>query len=319
VRLSCNGLVALVLGVALGGALQWGYGHEHAVVDGTMTWVHVVGQGYVRLLQMIVMPLVLVSILSAVTRLDDARSLGRISAGVLGMLMATTAVSALIGVGMARLFGLDAAGLVRGTREIERGEALEARLGEVADLGVPDLLLSFIPTNVFDALTGGEPTSIISIVLFASLLGIAALGLRRSDPELGGRVIEGVETLQALVMRLVRMVIRLTPYGVLALMTRVLATSDLAAIVQLIGLVEALQARGVRLVRMVSRLPPAGVLALMPRVGATPGLAAIVQLIGFVAASYAGLALIRTRRAGALAAVGLSPARFFRRIWPVLA
>src|SRR5690606_35014647 len=142
----------------------WGYGYEHAVVESTMTWVDVVGRGYVRLLQMIVMPLVLVSILSAVTRLGDARALGRISAGVLGLLMLTTAVSALIGVGMARLFGLDAGSFARGTREIERGQVLEGRLEEVADLGVPDLLLSFVPTNVFDALTGAEPTSIISVV-----------------------------------------------------------------------------------------------------------------------------------------------------------
>src|SRR5690606_38632393 len=128
VRLSGNVLVALLLGVALGGALQWGYGYEHAVVESTMTWVDVVGRGYVRLLQMIVMPPVLVSILSAVTRLGDARALGRISAGVLGLLMLTTAVSALIGVGMARLFGLDAGSFARGTREIERGRVLEGRL-----------------------------------------------------------------------------------------------------------------------------------------------------------------------------------------------
>lgn len=273
VRLPSNVLVALLLGVALGGALQWGYGYEHAVVESTMTWVDVVGRGYVRLLQMIVMPLVLVSILSAVTRLGDARALGRISVGVLGLLMLTTAVSALIGVGMARLFGLDAGSFARGTREIERGQVLEGRLGEVADLGVPDLLLSFVPTNVFDALTGAEPTSIISVVLFASLLGIAALGLRRDNPELGARIIDGIDAVQALVMRLVRMVIRLTPYGVLALMARVVATSDLDA---------------------------------------------IVQLLGFVAASYVGLALILGMHAGLLAAVGLSPARHFRTIWPVL-
>ncbi|MEX2471134.1 MAG: L-cystine transporter [Gemmatimonadota bacterium] len=232
-------LVALVLGVALGGAFQWVYGTGHAVMADTMTWVNVVGRGYVRLLQMIVMPLVLVSILSAVTRLDDARSLGKISVGVLGVLMVTTAVSAVIGVGMTRLFGLSAEGLVPGARETERGEALAARTGEVADLNVPDLLLSFIPSNIFDALTGAEPTAIIGVVVFASLLGIAVLGLRRDDPELGARVVDGIEALQALVMRLVRMVIRLTPYGVLALMTRVVATSNVADILNLMGFVVA--------------------------------------------------------------------------------
>jgi len=239
VRLSTNVLVALVLGVALGVFLQAVYGHGDAVIGGTMTWVGLVGTGYVRLLQMIVMPLVLVSILSAVTRLDDARSLGKISGGVLGVLMVTTAVSAVIGVAVTRLFRLEAAGLVQGARELERGEALAARTGEVANLSLPQLLQSFIPTNIFSELTGANPTSIISVVIFASLLGIAALGLRKENPELGQRVIDGIDAVQALVMRLVRMVIRLTPYGVLALMTRVVATSNPADILSLIGFVGA--------------------------------------------------------------------------------
>ncbi|HEX2081606.1 MAG TPA: cation:dicarboxylase symporter family transporter [Longimicrobium sp.] len=222
--LSGNVLAALLLGAVLGVSLQAGYGHGHAAVTGTIDWVGVVGGGYVRLLQMIVMPLVLVSTLSAVTRLDDARALGRISAGVLGVLMATTAVSALIGVGVARLFRLDAGGLALGARELEQGAAIQAKAGEVAD--VPRLLLSFIPTNPFADLAGSRPTSLIGVVVFASLLGLAALALRRESPETGARVIDGMEVLQRLVMRLVRMVIRLTPFGVLALMTKVAATSS---------------------------------------------------------------------------------------------
>lgn len=273
VTLSRNVMVSLVLGVALGVALQWGYGHDHAVVGQTMTWVDLVGRGYVRLLQMIVIPLVLVSILSAVTRLDDARSLGKISGVVLGILMVTTAISAGIGVGVTRLFGLRADGLVQGARELARGEVLAGRTGEVADLGLPQLLQSFIPTNIFAELTGANPTSVISVVIFASLLGIAALGLRKDNPELGARVIDGIDAVQGLVMRLVRIVIRLTPFGVLALMTRVVGTSNVGD---------------------------------------------ILGLIGFVAASYLGLALILIMHAGLLTLTGLSPARFFRKVWPVL-
>lgn len=224
--LSSTVLIALLLGVALGAALQWGYGHGHPAVKATTDWVGVVGGGYVRLLQMIVMPLVLVSILSAVTRLDDARALGRIGAGVLGVLMLTTAVSAGIGIGVARLFGLSAEGLVRGARELEQGAAIEAKVGEVAGLDVPQLLLSFLPTNPFADLAGSRPTSIIGVVVFAALLGIAALVLRREQPEAGTRVIAAMDDVQKLVTALVRMVIRLTPYGVLALMTRVVATSN---------------------------------------------------------------------------------------------
>jgi hypothetical protein len=68
---------------------------------------------------------------------------------------------------------------------------------------------------------------------------LAALGLRRSDPETGGRVIGAIDAVQKLVLRLVRMVIRLTPYGVLALMVKVVATSNPGDILALVRFVAA--------------------------------------------------------------------------------
>jgi len=254
---SRNVLLSLALGVGLGVALQGLHGLGSPTLDGTLTWVGVVGGGYVRLLQMIVMPLVLVSILSAVTRLDHARALGKISGGVLGLLMLTTAISAVIGVAMTRLFRLSADGLVQGARELERGEAIAARSGEITSLSVPQLLLSFIPTNPFAELTGTRPTSIIAVVVFASLLGLAALSIRRENPEMGKKLVNGIDVVQAWVMRLVRMIIRLTPYGVLALMTRVVANSNAADILNLGGFVVASYA-GLLLILLVH----AGILAL---------------------------------------------------------
>lgn len=226
-------LLAVALGVASGALLQAVYGLGSPTIATTLEWVGVVGSCYVRLLQMVVAPLVLVSILAAVTRLGSARSLGVISAGVLGVLLVTTAVSALIGVTVATEFGLRADGLVRGARELERGAALVAKSGEAGALTIPALLQSFVPSNAFADLAGSRPTSVIGVVVFAALLGVAALALKAEDPEAGERVERGVDTLQRLVLRLVRLVVRLTPYGVLALMTRVVATSDVRDVVQL--------------------------------------------------------------------------------------
>jgi L-cystine uptake protein TcyP (sodium:dicarboxylate symporter family) len=237
--LSTNVLIALAIGVALGAAAQAIYGATSAVVTGTMPWIAVVGSGYVRLLQMVTVPLVLVSILAAVTRLNDARKLGAISAGVLGLLLVTTAISAAIGIGVTQAFGLRADSLVQGTRELERGAALQGRVGEAAAISLPSLLQSFVPTNIVADLAGTRQMSVIGVVIFAALLGFAALSLKRENPEVGERVLRAIETLQALIMRLVRIVIRLTPYGVLALMTRVVATSNIDDIMNLGGFVVA--------------------------------------------------------------------------------
>jgi L-cystine uptake protein TcyP (sodium:dicarboxylate symporter family) len=227
-RTTTNVLLALVLGTAFGAALQAIHGLGHESIGASMTWIGVVSSGYVRLLQMIVMPLVLVSILAAVSRLGNASALGKISVGVLGLLLITTAVSALIGVGVSQLFGLSAESIVQGTREIASGERMVARVDEITGQTVPQLLLSFLPTNIFQDLTGARQTSVIAVVVFSGLLGLAVLQLRRKEPEVGERIVAGIDTLQRLVMQLVKVVLRLTPYGVLALMTRMAATSNTA-------------------------------------------------------------------------------------------
>lgn len=223
--------IGLLLGLLFGAVLQSAF--EKPLLDKTLDWINVVGNGYVRLLQMIVMPLVFVSILSAIARINQTRSLGKVSVGVLSTLLITTAISAAIGIAMVHLFDVSAAGLILGDRELAaQGKVLD-KAGQVSNLTVPAMLVSFIPKNPFADLTGANPTSIISVVIFSALLGVAALSLGKEDQALGERIAQGVETLNKLVMRLVRFVIHLTPYGVFALMIKMAATSKWADIVNL--------------------------------------------------------------------------------------
>ncbi|HHF5521339.1 TPA: L-cystine transporter [Haemophilus influenzae] len=223
--------IGLLLGLLFGAVLQSAF--EKPLLDKTLDWINVVGNGYVRLLQMIVMPLVFVSILSAIARINQTRSLGKVSVGVLSTLLITTAISAAVGIAMVHLFDVSAAGLIVSDRELAaQGKVLD-KAGQVSNLTVPAMLVSFIPKNPFADLTGANPTSIISVVIFSALLGVAALSLGKEDQALGERIAQGVETLNKLVMRLVRFVIRLTPYGVFALMIKMAATSKWADIVNL--------------------------------------------------------------------------------------
>ncbi|MGJ0478853.1 L-cystine transporter [Pantoea agglomerans] len=232
--LSKKVLTGLVIGVLFGLVLQLIYGENSAVVKESISWFNIVGNGYVQLLQMVVMPLVFVSILSAVARLHNASSLGKISVLTIGVLLFTTAISALVGVFVTGLFGLSAEGLVQGVQETARLSAIQSNyVGKVADLTVPQLVLSFIPKNPFADLTGASPTSIISVVIFAAFLGVAALQLLKDDEIKGQRVLVAIDTLQSWVMKLVRLVMKLTPYGVLALMTKVVAGSNLQDIIKL--------------------------------------------------------------------------------------
>ncbi|SFU66128.1 L-cystine transporter [Xenorhabdus koppenhoeferi] len=232
--LSKKVLVALVVGIIFGLALNIIYGTDNLTVKESINWFNIVGNGYVQLLQMVIMPLVFASILSAVARLHKASSLGKISFLTIGTLLFTTAISALIGIIIANLFGLSAAGLIQGTQETARLSTIETNyIGKVADMSVPQIILSFIPKNPFADLTGANPTSIISVVIFAAFLGVAALKMLKDDHERGERALVAIDTLQAWAMKLVRLVMLLTPYGVMALMTKVVASSNIHDITQL--------------------------------------------------------------------------------------
>lgn len=224
--LSKKVLAGLGLGVGFGLALQVIYGLENPILKQSIEWFDIVGSGYVRLLQMIVMPLVLVSILNAVAKLHSASSLGKISVLSIGTLLFTTMIAALLSVLIANMFHLSAEGLVEGAREAARFEQIQSRTGDVSNLSAPQLIISLIPKNPFADLTGAAPTSIIGVVIFAALMGVAALRLLKDDEEKGRLVLRAIDALQAWVMKLVRLVMQLTPYGVLALMTKVVGTAS---------------------------------------------------------------------------------------------
>ena len=164
--LSRRVLAGLVVGAVFGLFLQLVYGGNAAVMGETLEWTNVVANGYVNLLLMIIMPLILITMIAAVLRVEEIRSLGTIGGSVVGLLIMTTMIAALVGIAMALLFGLNAGELVAGARELARAEALAARQGSIADLSIAQLLVSFIPSNIFADLTGARSTSIISVVIW---------------------------------------------------------------------------------------------------------------------------------------------------------
>ncbi|APC49806.1 L-cystine transporter [Virgibacillus halodenitrificans] len=223
----------LGLGILLGTVLQLIYGTGSDVLTATTDWYSIVGSGYVRLLMMIVIPLVLVSIIQSIINLENSAELGKMSAWIIGILITTTMVAAFVGIGTATLFDLSAEQIEAGQAESERGTMLETTLGEVQNQSTPDKILNFIPSNIFMDMTGQRSTSVIAVVIFSIIVGIAVLGVRRKNPEQAEMFTKIINSLYAVVMRIVTLVLRLTPFGILALMANTVANTDFAGIVEL--------------------------------------------------------------------------------------
>jgi L-cystine uptake protein TcyP (sodium:dicarboxylate symporter family) len=264
----------LGLGVLFGAAMQALYGAGTPLVLETNAYLDIAGEGYVRLLQMIIMPLIMVSIIQAILKLRDASSLGKISALTIGMLMFTTAIAASIGILMAKLFGLTAAGLTSSAAEVARGLYLEGKLSAAQQVSLPSMILSFIPANPFLDMTGARQTSTIAVVLFSVFIGVSATGVAGKKPEVFESFSHFVHVAHVIVMRMVTLVLRLTPFGVFALMAQVVGKSSLQD---------------------------------------------ILNLISFVLASYSALALMFGVHLVLIAASGLNPRRYVKKIFPVLA
>ena len=230
-------LAGLGAGMLFGFALQFAYSGNPDIIPGTLEWTNVIGSSYVNLLRMIIMPLVLVMMIAAVVRMREVAALGRIGALVIGILIGTTMIAALVGISMANIFGLTADGLTEGARELARADVLLARQETVESLGLTDMLVRFIPSNIFYDLTGARPTSIIAVVIFGILFGIAALLVSREEPDRADAISGFIDNTQAIIMKLVHMIMALTPYGILALMTKVVAGSNGADILNLITFV----------------------------------------------------------------------------------
>jgi L-cystine uptake protein TcyP (sodium:dicarboxylate symporter family) len=235
--LSQRVLTSLILGAAVGLLMQFIYGTE--TIAATLEWSNIIGSGYISLLKMIVMPLILVSMIAAVVRMEEIATLGKIGGIVIGILIVTTMIASLVGITITNLFELTAEGLTQGARELARAEVLEFRRGAVSNLSFPQIIVSFIPQNIFSDLAGLRPTSIIAVVIFGILTGIAGLAMTRDEPEQGKQFRNFVEVAQTLVLKLVRMVIALTPYGVLSLMMKVTAGSDGNDILDLLSFIVA--------------------------------------------------------------------------------
>ncbi|ASK57721.1 L-cystine transporter [Bacillus velezensis] len=224
---------ALGLGIVFGFALQLIYGPASHIVTQTADWFNIAGGGYVKLLQMIVMPLVFISILGAFTKLKLTHNIGKISGLIIGILIATTAIAAAVGIVSALSFDLKAVHIDQGSTELSRGQELQQKSEDMTAKTLPQQIVELLPGNPFLDFTGARSTSTIGVVIFAAFLGIAFLGVKRKQPEHAATFSGIVDAVYAIIMRVVTLILRLTPYGVLAIMTKTIATSDIDSIAKL--------------------------------------------------------------------------------------
>ena len=218
----------LVLGVLLGVALRLLPSQDSAALGAALPWYNVVGSGYVALLRMISIPLIIISILSAIINLETTKGLAKRSAIIILILVGTAAIAAGVGALTAHSFGLRSDAILQGDAELQRAEYMENRAK--SDLSLPAQILKIIPSNPFAAMTGAGDNATLSVVLFSSLLAVAVLILRREEKELADKFASGVRVMYGAITELTWLILDLTPYGVCAIMARTVVQTNYDAL-----------------------------------------------------------------------------------------
>lgn len=221
---------ALGIGIVFGVLLHLIYGTHSNVITSTSDWFNIVGQGYVALLQMIVMPLIFISIVAAFTKIQIGEKFAKIGSLIFIFLIGTVTIAAIVGVVYALVFGLDASTINLGNAEQARGSEIAKQAKDLTAHTLPQQILELLPKNPFLDFTGQRATSTIAVVIFASFIGFAYLRVARKQPDHGELLKRAIDAIYSLVMAIATFVLRLTPYGVLAIMANTLSTSDFGAI-----------------------------------------------------------------------------------------
>ncbi|MBN6188788.1 dicarboxylate/amino acid:cation symporter [Aneurinibacillus sp. BA2021] len=202
-------MLAMLLGVAVG-----------AIFGPDAESVGVVGQIYVSLIKMVVMPLVILSIVSSVTKLSDPGQLKKIGIKTVGLFLATTAIAAAIGLGVALV--VDPGAGIQFTKDA----SFEAREIPV----FKDVLLDLVPSNPVNEMAEGK---VVPVIIFTTFVAVALAIEGARKPEVVKPVKDFINGAMVIMFRVIKMVIKLTPYGVFGLMTAVAAKYGLAALLPL--------------------------------------------------------------------------------------
>lgn len=219
----------LIIGIIFGAVLQMIYGPTSYEITTSLAWFNIVGDGYVRFLRMIVIPLVFVSIVSSIINLNSVKSLTKYGSSIIGMLIFTTVIAATIGIIVTYTSGLVATDIYQGDAEIARALDLEERVLP----SPPERIVGVIPVNIFSAFAGNGSNPTLSVVIFSIILGVAVLGIKKKKTEETDLFIKIIDSLHAVVMRIITLILRLTPYGIFAIMTTTVAESELSSILNL--------------------------------------------------------------------------------------
>lgn len=210
-------LAGAVFGIVLCYMVPSGYVKDDIIVEGIL---YVVGQGFIRLMKMLVVPLVFCSLVCGSMAIGDTKKLGTVGVRTLIFYLFTTALAITVALSVGNIInpgiGLDMSAIKSNAAEVE----------EMAATSLSDTILNIIPDNPLNSLASGN---MLQIIVFALIVGIILAKLGERTETVGNFFSQ----FNDIMMEMTMMVMSLAPVGVFCLIARTFANIGFSAFVPL--------------------------------------------------------------------------------------
>ena len=204
-------LAGAILGIVLCYLVPDSSFKKDVIVEGIL---YVIGQGFIRLMKMLVVPLVFCSLVCGSMAIGDTKKLGTVGVRTLAFYLATTALAVCVALGVGNLInpgvGLDMSAIQSSAASVETMEATS----------LTDTILNIIPDNPINSLASG---SMLQVIVFALIVGVilAKMGERAET------VANFFSQFNDIMMEMTMMIMSLAPIGVFCLISRTFANIGL--------------------------------------------------------------------------------------------
>lgn len=211
--------IALIAGAIVGIALNM-FASDVDIVQNVLVngIFYVVGQGFIRLMQMLVVPLVFCSLICGATAIGDSKTLGKVGVKIIGFYILTTMLAVAVAVSIGLLIkpgiGLD----------MSQVQSAEVSTSTTEPVSFAETLLNIIPKNPFSSLANGE---MLQVIVFALIIGVILAKLQDKTQLVTNFFQQGND----IMMEMTMMVMNLAPIGVFCLIAKTFAGLGFSAMV----------------------------------------------------------------------------------------
>ena len=223
VNFSKRMIIGTVLGLVLGLVIQFISGFSNdpmqiTFVAETTKWYGLMGNGFIDLIRMLVIPLVMVSIIHVIINMKEGANIGKLTKNAMIVTMTMVIIAVLVGLGVGMAFG------------VGKGMAVVGGSAEIKEVtNVVDTLRGLLPANPVKAMVD---VNIIALVIMAVFFGMGAKRMSKKYFDIVKPFFDLINALQKIIMSVAMTIIKYMPYAVIALLANTIAQRGLASILE---------------------------------------------------------------------------------------